>query len=59
MDAALKTVMEVECSVPNETYNRVSSLGKEVATEDDFFQIGVKLILGEVLKEKEEESSVE
>lgn len=56
-----KTVVEVECSIPNDLFVKVSALGKEVSTEKDFFDIGVAHILKESFDEVEleETASVE
>jgi len=42
-----KTVMEVECEISDDLYSKVASVGKDLASEEDFFNIGCRIILEE------------
>ena len=45
MDYTPKTVMEVECEIPTDLFNEVVVVGKDTATDQDFFNIGCAFIL--------------
>jgi len=58
MNSNSKVVVEVECSIPNDLFVKVSALGKEISTEKDFFDIGVAYILKESFDEAKLEETV-
>lgn len=40
-----KKVMEVECEISDELYHQVASVGKDLASKEDYFNIGCRIIL--------------